>query len=66
MGEGSPMGLDCMCRCTFETCGAGSCLLKGHGLRYPEIEACTEGNVTSSLRKRVFTKDDETFRYLGH
>ncbi|KAK0735940.1 hypothetical protein B0T21DRAFT_171280 [Apiosordaria backusii] len=61
MGEGSPMGLDCMYRCTFATCGAGSCPLKGRGLRYPEIEARTEGNVTSSLRKRVFTKDEEVW-----
>ncbi|KAK4170848.1 hypothetical protein QBC36DRAFT_295913 [Triangularia setosa] len=60
-GEGSPVGLDCMYRCTFATCGAGSCPLKGRGLRYPEIEARTEGNVTSSLRKRVFHNDEEVW-----
>ncbi|VBB73754.1 Putative protein of unknown function [Podospora comata] len=51
------MGLDCMYRCTLATCGGGTCPLKGRGLRYPDIEAHTEGNVTSSLRKRLFTTD---------
>ncbi|KAK4203622.1 hypothetical protein QBC40DRAFT_21275 [Triangularia verruculosa] len=57
IGGGTPMGLDCMYRCTLATCGGGTCPLRRRGLRYPDIEAHTEGNETSILRKRLFWDD---------
>lgn len=57
MEEGTPMGLDCLYLCTWATCGAGSCGLDRRDLRSPPIDAHTEENTTTSLRKRVFHQD---------
>ncbi|KAK0666622.1 hypothetical protein QBC41DRAFT_148013 [Cercophora samala] len=58
VGDGTPMGLDCLYRCTWATCGAAACALNRRGLiSYPTVDAQTHENATSGLHKRVFNRE---------